>query len=76
MSSNAGSPLSLALVQGAGLTAGCRGPAPLLLTGMELGPFREEVGVCVLLRLGSADGPLGREDGAAAAGVFFMKGDK
>lgn len=43
---------------------------------MELGPFREEVGVCVLLPLVSADGLLGEEVGVVAVGVFFMKREK
>lgn len=68
--------LSSAPLQRPGLTAGCLGPALLVLTGMELGPFREEVGVCVLLPLVSADGLLGEEVGVVAVGVFFMKREK
>lgn len=59
-----------------GLTAGCLGPALLVLTGMELGPFREEVGVCVLLPLATAGGLLREEVGVVAVGVFFMKREK
>lgn len=64
------STLSSALLHRAGLTGGCLGPALLALTGMELGPFREEVGVCVLLPL---DGRFREEVGAGAVGVFFMQ---
>lgn len=62
-----------------GLTAGCLGPALLLLllfTGMELGPFREEVGVCVLLPLATAGGLLREEVGMVAVGLFHEEGEK
>lgn len=72
------STLSSALLQRAGLTAACLGPALLLLlllfTGMELGPFREEVGVWVLLPLGTVGGLLREEVGVVAVGLFHEEG--
>lgn len=63
---------SSALLHKAGLTAGGLGPALLLLTGMELGPFREDAGVGAALPLATADGLLREEVGEVAAGVFFF----
>lgn len=59
------------------LTPAGLGPGllPLLLvdlTGMELGPFREEA--CVLLPLATTDGLLREEGVVVAVWVFFMKG--
>lgn len=67
---------SSVLLRRPGLTPGCLGPGLLVLTGMELGPFREEVGVGVLLPLVTVDGLLREEVGVVGVGVFVMKRSK
>lgn len=61
------------LLRRPGLTPGCLGPGLLVLTGMELGEFREEVGVGVLLPLVIVDGLLREEVGVVGVGVFVME---
>lgn len=68
--------LSSVLLQRAGLTPGCRNPGLPVLTGMELGPFREEAGDGVLLPLGTAEALLREEVGSVAMGVFLHETGK
>lgn len=76
MGSHFRSSLSSVLLQRPGLTPGCRGPGLLVLTGMELGPFREEAGVGVLPPLGTEDALLREEAGSVALGVFLHETGK
>lgn len=68
MGSHFGPSLSSVLLRRPGLTPGCRGPGLPALTGMELGPLREEA--LLPPPSGAVEAPLREEGGSVALGDF------